>query len=134
MNRRSTLKLISALPLMAAFPVAALAQADKKAAPPAKDKAAAPTAKAPANLMDENDTLAKAMQYKHDASKASPMRTDKKAFCYNCSKYNVCMAGDTSCKPLDAQALKTAEYAPCQIFNGKVVAKNGWCLSWQAKA
>lgn len=124
MDRRDALKLISSLPLVATFP--ALANAAPEAAKTA--------GKAPANLIDENDTLAKAMQYKHDAAKAPAMRTDKKAFCYNCAKYNVCMDGDKSCKPLDSKSLASAEYAPCQIFNGKVVAKNGWCLSWQAKA
>lgn len=117
MNRRTTLKLLSALPLAAALPSVALAKDEK-----AKK----------ANLIDENNPLAKAMQYKHDASKAPAMRTNKKAFCYNCAKYNKCMDGDTSCKPLDAKTLKTANAAPCQIFKEALVAKDGWCLSWQA--
>ncbi len=86
------------------------------------------------NLIDEQDTLAKAMQYRHDASKASAARTDKKAFCHNCSKYNVCMDGDGACKPLKAKDLKKAEAAPCQIFKSKTVARNGWCLSWESKS
>jgi len=120
MKRRHSLKLISALPLIAALPSIALGEAKKDAS---KGKAGA--------MLDENDTLAKAMQYKADASKASAMRANKKAFCYNCSKYNVCMAGDATCKPLDKAALAKAEAASCQIFKGKLVAKNGWCLSWQ---
>ena len=86
------------------------------------------------NLIDEQDTLAKAMQYRHNAGKASAARTNKKAFCYNCSKYNLCMDGDTVCKPLTAEILKKAQAAPCQIFKGKNVSKNGWCLSWDARS
>ena len=86
------------------------------------------------NLIDEQDTLAKAMQYRHDASRASVARTNKKAFCYNCSKYNVCMAGDSACKPLGVKDLGKAKAAPCQIFKSKTVARNGWCLSWESKS
>lgn len=120
MKRRQTLKLISAFPLVAAFPTMAVAKGKKD--------------KVKSNLIDENDTLAKAMQYKHDANKASAMRTNKKATCFNCDKYNKCMDGDKTCKVLDAKALKKATEAPCQIFKEKTVAKDGWCLSWQAKA
>lgn len=87
----------------------------------------------PINLLDEKDTLAQAMKYHHDAGKAA-IRTDKKAFCHNCSKYNVCMEGDKSCKPLTAKALSQAKAAPCQIFKAKFVAMKGWCLSWEAKS
>ncbi len=129
MKRRQNLKFLSSLPLLAVFPSVVLADPKKSGnnPPPGKDK----TGGAP--LLDPNDTLAKAMQYKHEASKVGPMRTDKKAFCNNCAKYNLCMAGDKACKPLSAAALKTADAAPCQIFKGQVKAK-GWCLSWQAKA
>ena len=130
MKRRESLKVLSALPLIAAFPASAIA-ADKKEMK--KDMKADKKAKASDNLISEEDTLAKAMQYKHDATNAG-LRTDKKAICANCAKYNLCMDGDTSCKPLDAKALKTASAAPCQIFKAKLVAKEGWCLSWQAKA
>lgn len=118
MNRRLILKLLSSVPLLGFFSAIDLAQAEA----PAKGK-----------MLDENDPMAKAMQYKADATKAA-MRTDKKALCSNCAKYNVCMDGDTACKPLDAKALKAATAAPCQIFKGSNVAKDGWCLSWQAKA
>jgi hypothetical protein len=127
MNRRHSLKLISSLPLLAALPSVALAQAQQGKAK--KDKS--PAAGKGKNLIDENDSLAKAMQYKHDAAQAPAMRTNKKAFCYNCSKYNVCMSGDDACKPLSKADLAKADAAPCQIFKAKLVAKNGWCLSWQ---
>lgn len=116
MKRRLTLKLLFSIPFFAILPsLQAVAQAVKM------------------KMLDENDPMGKAMQYKADASKASNLRTDKKAFCHNCAKYNVCMDGDTDCKPLDAKALKTANAAPCQIFKGSLVTKEGWCLSWQAK-
>lgn len=127
MNRRKSLKLISSLPLLAAFPALAAEKATKEA------KKAAPAAKAKGgakNLIDEKDTLAAAMQYKHDASKAGPIRSDKKAFCSNCVKYNVCMDGDKTCKPLKKADLAKSDAAPCQIFKGKVVKSKGWCLSW----
>ncbi len=116
MKRRESLKLLSALPVVTLFPQLALA--NKK--------------QSKMELISEKDTLASAMQYKHDASKASNMRSDKKAFCHNCAKYNVCMEGDSSCAPLGKEALKKADMAPCQIFQGKLVKKKGWCLSWQA--
>lgn len=119
MKRRETLKVLSALPLLAAMPSVAMAPGKKEG------KAG--------NMLDPKDTLASAMQYVPDASKASAVRTDKKAFCHNCAKYNVCMDGDSSCKPLSAAELKKAKAAPCQIFKGKLVSKDGWCLSWQAK-
>ena len=84
-------------------------------------------------LIDEQDTLAKAMGYRHLADKAS-LRTNKEAYCYNCSKYNLCIKGDRDCKILSSKRLKEETEAPCQIFKGKTVAKMGWCLSWQVKA
>ena len=137
MNRRKSLKLLSALPLIASFPsLATAAEKKKEMKKDMKAKAPAPAkkeaAKGPKNLISENDTLAKAMQYKHDATQAK-LRTNKKAVCNNCAKYNLCMDGDKTCKPLSAKALKKAEAAPCQIFKEKVVAGKGWCLSWQAK-
>lgn len=125
MKRRQSLKLLSALPLISLVPGVAFGNDKAKPAAPAKGGAA--------NMLDPNDTLAKAMQYKADASQVGPMRADKKAFCSNCAKYNVCMDGDKECKPLGAADLAKATAAPCQIFKGKVVAKDGWCLSWQAK-
>lgn len=119
MKRRQILGFISALSLTSLIPSFLFAKGEK----------ATKGAAQPANLLKLDDPMGKAMQYKHVASKA-PVRTDKKAFCYNCAKYNVCAAGDKACKP----AAKDAAYAPCSIFAKKVVAKDGWCLSWQKKA
>lgn len=92
-------------------------------------KDAAKAGGAPANALGEQEPLAKAMQYVADAKKASPARADKKAFCYNCQKFNKCAPADSACKP----AAASATYAPCEIFASKVVDKNGWCLSWTKK-
>jgi hypothetical protein len=88
--------------------------------------ATAGAAGTPANALSEAEPLSKAMKYVVDASKAGPERADKKANCLNCQKWNKCSAADAACKP----GAKDAAYAPCEIFAGKVVAKNAWCMSW----
>ncbi len=115
-KRRSLLQTLVLAPLAFVLPQISIAA----------DKAAAA---APANALGEAEPLAKAMRYVADASKAGPERADKKANCYNCQKWNKCSAADAACKP----GSKEAAYAPCEIFAGKAVAKNGWCMSW-AKA
>lgn len=114
MNRRSLVKILCLTPLALVLPKMALA---------AKAEAA------PANALPETDPMGSALKYKADATKAEAIRTDKKAFCSNCSKFNKCAAGDTACKTGAA----TAAYAPCELFAGKQVAAKGWCLSWAAK-
>lgn len=70
----------------------------------------------------EDDPSAKALMYKDDATMA--MRVDKagvpaaEQFCHNCMF-------------LEAGA---GEYRPCQIFPGKAVHVDGWCLTWTPKA
>lgn len=120
MNRRSLLQALALSPLAFILPKISLA-ADKPAAKPAAAAGAAP-----ANALSETEPLSKAMKYVADASKSGPERADKKANCANCQKFNKCSAADTACKP----GAKDAAYAPCEIFAGKVVAKNGWCMSW----
>ncbi len=135
MKRRQTLKVLSTLPLLAVFPAFAADPVKKEAKKNAKKAAGGASKKlGKLTLIDEKDTLASAMQYKHDASKVGPMRSDKKANCANCAKYNVCMDGDADCKPLSKADLKKSDVAPCQIFKGKLVKAEGWCLSWQKKA
>lgn len=120
MKRRQVVGFISTLSLASLIPSFLFAKAKK----------ATKEAAQPKNLLKLDDPIGKAMQYKHIASKA-PVRTDKKAFCYNCAKYNVCAPGD-KCKPV--ADVNKAAYAPCSVFAKKVVAKEGWCLSWQKKA
>ncbi len=83
-------------------------------------------AAAPANALSESDAMAVPLKYKADANQAGPMRTNKEAFCYTCAKFNKCAAADKACKP----EKKDAAYAPCEIFAGKTVSKDGWCLVW----
>lgn len=76
--------------------------------------------------LEESDSMAQALGYKHDASRvnveqfpsrASPDSADE--FCHNCVHY---------------QAPPDVEWAPCTIFPGKLVNANGWCSAWAAKA
>ncbi len=120
MNRRTVVR------SLALAPIALLASRLALAADAAKPGAAKAAGLPP---MEENEPLAKAMRYVKDAAKAGPERTDKKANCGNCAKYNKCSPADSACKPV----AKTAAQAPCEIFMGKAVEKAGWCMSW-AKA
>lgn len=88
--------------------------------------ASSPATAAPANALSESDPVAAPLKYKADANQAGPMRTNKTAFCHNCAKFNKCSAADKACKP----EKKGANYAPCELFAGKTVSKDGWCLVW----
>lgn len=111
MQRRDLLKTVLFLPLLALLPKIAFAKGNAAAAP--------------ANALTTADPLAAAMKYNADASKA-PERTDKTAFCHNCAKFNKCSPADSACKPGD----KKAAYAPCELFSGKTVSRDGWCVAW----
>ena len=74
----------------------------------------------------ETDPLATAMGYKEDASAVDTSKFPKRAgdagaqqFCHNCALY----AGEPA-----------SEWAPCSIFQNKLVAGKGWCNAWVAKA
>jgi hypothetical protein len=72
--------------------------------------------------LSESDPTAKALQYVNDAAKGN--RTDKggtpagEQYCHNC-RFVQADAGD---------------WRPCQLFPGKAVNANGWCMSWTAKS
>lgn len=72
--------------------------------------------------LSEDDPSAKALNYHHDAA-AAP-RTDKAGtpakdqFCHNCQFVQA----------------TSGQWRPCQIFPGKEVNENGWCMSWLHKA
>lgn len=70
-----------------------------------------------ADLISESDPQAAALGYKADATKAEK-RTDATALCSNCNFYTG-KAGETS--------------GPCALFQGKLVAANGWCTAWAKK-
>ena len=72
--------------------------------------------------LSEDDPMAKAMKYTHDASTVDPSTRNNPAAdqtCANCAL----IQGD------DGDA-----WRPCQIFPGKAVAANGWCSVWAPKA
>jgi len=72
--------------------------------------------------LSEDDPSAKALKYHHDAT-AAP-RADKAGtpakdqFCHNCQFIQA----------------TSGTWRPCQIFPGKAVNENGWCMSWVHKA
>jgi high potential iron-sulfur protein len=72
--------------------------------------------------LSEDDTMAKALHYVNDAAKGN--RADKggtpagQQYCHNC-RFVQADAGD---------------WRPCQLFPGKAVNANGWCMSWTAKS
>ena len=68
--------------------------------------------------VSEDDPMAKALGYVHDARKVDAAQRFSDRFCNNCALY----AGKAD-----------AEWAKCSIFPGKVVAGEGWCRSWIPK-
>ena len=87
--------------------------------------------KMPKNLADPKKGMPMAMKYVHLGADAAKNPQTKNIYklgstCANCSRFNKCSAADKACKPV----AKTAKYAPCDIFSGQVVDRNGWCMSW----
>ena len=85
-------------------------------------KSASNAASAEGVKLTEDDAMAQALGYKHDATATDvakyPKRGDeagKKQFCDNCSLYAKKEAGD---------------WAPCSLFQNKLVASKGWCNAW----
>ena len=72
--------------------------------------------------LGEDDPMAQAMKYTHDASTVDASAKTNAAenqHCANCAL----IQGDDG-----------AEWRPCQIFPGKLVSANGWCSVWAPKA
>ncbi len=70
----------------------------------------------------EDDPIAMALKYTHDASGVDPaLRTQAAAdqSCANCAQL---------------QGNEGDEWRPCAIFVGKLVNANGWCSVWVPKA
>jgi hypothetical protein len=66
--------------------------------------------------LNEDDPMAVALKYVHDASDvAESMRPEKDRYCYNCALYS---------------GSENDEWAACSIFPGKAVAGRGWCSVW----
>lgn len=72
--------------------------------------------------MDENESLARAMGYVHDASKIDPNNVPQYKPGSSCS----------NCMQLKGQAGE--EWRPCALFTGKLVNAHGWCKVWQPKS
>jgi hypothetical protein len=68
--------------------------------------------------ISEDDPMAKALNYVHDAGDADTAKRIQGSYCNNCILY----AGE----PDD-------EWAGCSIFPGKAVAGAGWCNVWAKK-
>lgn len=69
--------------------------------------------------LSEDDPMAKAMKYTHDASTVDPSSRNNPAPDQKCS----------NC----ALAQGEGDWIPCQIFPGKAVAADGWCSVWAPK-
>ena len=74
--------------------------------------------------VDENDAVAASLGYKHNADNVDKAKFAKKAgpggdkqLCDNCQFYTA----------------KSGEWGECQIIRAGLVAKGGWCNSWQPK-
>lgn len=100
-----SLKAGSSAVALSAIPITLLAQDDKVA---------------------EDEALAQAMGYVLDASNTDTEKFPKRAgeaganqFCHNCALY----AGTAD-----------DEFAPCSIFQNRLVAGEGWCNAWVAKS
>jgi len=72
--------------------------------------------------LSEDDPMAAAMKYTHDASSVDPKSRNNPAAVQNCANCALIQGNDG-----DA-------WRPCQIFPGKAVAAAGWCSVWAPKA
>lgn len=72
--------------------------------------------------LTEDDPMAQAMKYTHDASTVDPASRNNPAADQNCANCALVQGADG-----DA-------WRPCQIFPGKAVNANGWCSVWAPKA
>jgi hypothetical protein len=72
--------------------------------------------------LSEDDPMAQAMKYTHDASSVDPATRNNPAPEQNCANCAL------------AQGAEGDAWLPCQIFPGKAVNANGWCSVWAPKA
>ena len=71
--------------------------------------------------VEEDEELAQQLGYKHDASEVDPQEWpdyEEGEICANCELY---------------RGEEGAEWGPCDIFGGRLVNANGWCVSWLEK-
>jgi High potential iron-sulfur protein len=72
--------------------------------------------------LTEDDPMAQAMKYTHDASTVDASAKPNPAENQHCATCALVQGEDG------------AEWRPCQIFPGKLVNANGWCSVWAPKA
>lgn len=70
----------------------------------------------------EDDPMANAMKYTHDASTVDASTRANPAADQNCANCALVQGNDGD------------EWRPCQIFPGKAVNAKGWCSVWAPKA
>ena len=68
--------------------------------------------------VNEDDPMAKAVNFVHDAGTVDAAKRFSDRYCNNCALY----AGGGN-----------DEWANCSIFPGKLVAGRGWCSAWAPK-
>ena len=71
--------------------------------------------------LSEDDPMANAMRYTHDASTVDPATRANPAADQTCDNCALIQGNDGD------------EWRPCQIFPGKLVAGAGWCSVWAPK-
>ncbi|MDN5872097.1 MAG: high-potential iron-sulfur protein [Nitrococcus sp.] len=74
--------------------------------------------------VDPGSSQAQALHYTHDAA-ALPKSVARKPneLCHNCRFFQAQAAQGSS-----------PQWAPCTIFGGKLVSRDGWCSSWTAQS
>ncbi|MEL7450534.1 MAG: high-potential iron-sulfur protein [Pseudomonadota bacterium] len=101
-------------------------QPEPQAAPPAAAPEPAPAAPPAAGMekVDENDTLAQSLGYRHAAADVDLTKFPKRGeagaenqYCKNCVLFQ---GGDN-------------EWGACSIFGGKMVNAGGWCATYAPK-
>ena len=66
--------------------------------------------------VSEDDSTAQALKYRHNAQESERPSADQ--HCGNCRYY---------------KGTESDEWAPCDLFPGKVVNGDGWCNVWARK-
>lgn len=121
MNRRGFFKAMASIAgITVAAPAVLNAIFSSRATAEERRRAgAAPAAGGAMPMVDPNDSVAKAVKYVEDHTKAADSKGNK---CATCGFY---------AKKEDRNG---KEVGTCTIFAGKLVVGNGWCASWNKKA
>ena len=72
--------------------------------------------------LSEDDAMAKSMRYTHDASTVDASSRPNPAEVQTCANCALVQGNDGE------------TWRPCQIFPGKSVNTDGWCVVWAPKA